>query len=347
MSKKQVVRGGAVIALILLLGLGVLFALVPRVGYCFGAALSQTGDWLFVAAGYKGLHTFRITPEGSLRYVSTIYDGGYYRYVEALDGMVLVANSEQGLMVYDVSRGSPELVWSQTDSLAYGIHIQDSLAYVAAERHGLHIFDISNPYEPRLLGSATTSGRAWDVWANGGYAYVADLENGLITFDVTDPSEPRIVGTITWDPEFASAEIIDGEGEYVFIASGEHGLHVIGVSISGDPEIVYHYDPGLDSFGEGVKVMGDVLYVSVGDRAHPEENGLHVFDILDPSSPELIGKFPVTDWVEDVAGAENRLALTNRWSGVLLFNVGQPGSPELMDTYPEEIWRMLTKYVGW
>jgi len=83
--------------------------------------------------------------------------------------------------------------------------------------------------------------------------------------------------------EFASAEIIDGEGEYVFVASGEYGLYVINVATSGDPEIVYRYDPGPDSFGEGVKVMGDILYVSVGDRVRPEENGLHVLGILDSS----------------------------------------------------------------
>ncbi len=79
-------------------------------GYCFGAALSETGDRLLVTAGYHGIHSFNITTEGAIELISTVYDGGYYRYIELLEQTAYVANGERGLMILDVSQNEPIIV---------------------------------------------------------------------------------------------------------------------------------------------------------------------------------------------------------------------------------------------
>jgi hypothetical protein len=150
MKKKTLVLGCVILLLVLVVGSAVLWAIVPRVGYCFGTALSESEDHLFVSAGYRGLHTFYITPEGDLVHVSTTYDEGYYRYVEVMGDVVYVANSQRGLMVFDVSSGEPTPVWAQTGAKAYGIHLVPPLAFVAAEDQGLAIFDLSLHQEPSL-----------------------------------------------------------------------------------------------------------------------------------------------------------------------------------------------------
>ncbi|UCF59643.1 MAG: hypothetical protein JSV37_07690 [Anaerolineaceae bacterium] len=347
MNRRRFFLGALITFLVLLMGLGILYVLMPKMGYCFGTAVSETGDRVLVTAGYRGLHSFEITREGELVLHSTVYDGGYYRYVELLGHTAYVANSHRGLMILDVSEDEPAVVWSQSDSKAYGVHLQPPLAYVAAEKDGLFIFDVSAPEGPKILGRVSVPGRAWDVWVEGNHAFVADADSGLVVIDVSSPGHPQVVSTLTWDPESSSAEIIDGRDGTLYIASGEFGLMVVDVGDPLDPLIAYRYDPGPDSYGEGVRVYGDTLYVTIEDGSHPEENGLHVFNIEDPLSPTLVRKIPVSDFVEAVSIGGNHLAIANTQSGVLLYDIQIPHNPHLLTSYPSAFWRMLTSRLRW
>jgi hypothetical protein len=347
MNWRRIFLGVGIVLLVLVIGVGSLYALMPKMGYCFGTALSETGDRLLVTAGYRGLHSFEITGERELVLVSTVYDGGYYRYVELLGHTAYVANSHRGLMILDISQVEPVIIWAQSDSMAYGIHIQPPLAYVAAERDGLYIFDLSIPERPGILAHVSMPGRAWDVWAEDNYAFVADADSGLVVVDISSPRHPQVVRTLAWDPESSSAEIIDGQDGVVYIASGEFGLMVVDVRDRLDPVIVQRYDPGPDSYGESVKVTGDTLYLTIEDGSNPEENGLHVFSIKDPLSPTLVRKIPVSDFVEGVSIGGNHLGLANTQSGVLLYDIRAPQDPRFLASYPSAFWRMFTSRLRW
>ena len=71
---------------------------------------------------------------------------------------------------------------------------------VADWSKGLKIFEVTDPYNPVLLGSKDTNGSAKDVTImrirGKIYAFVADRTTGLIIFEVTDPYNPVLVGSI-------------------------------------------------------------------------------------------------------------------------------------------------------
>ena len=141
------------------------------------------------------------------------------------------------------------------------------------------------------------------------------------------------------------AEVIDGAGEYVYVAAGVNGLLVVDVSDPRKPVPTFQYDPGLDSYGEGVVVHGQILYLSMIDSSSREENGLHIFDLRDPSAPRLLSKYPVADSVEGLSVAGTHLAMANTLSGVTLFDVHAPANPTLVDTYPGRFWRFVARYM--
>jgi hypothetical protein len=78
----------------------------------------------------------------------------------------------------------------------------------------------------------------------GTLAFLTDRDLGLIVVDVSTPTEPRQVGSLSWS-EASMAEVIDGAGDYVYIAAGVDGLIVVDVSDPTHPKTVYQYDPGL------------------------------------------------------------------------------------------------------
>ena len=347
MGGKRALLALVSLLLFLVLGAGLLYAMIPKMGYCFGAAFSPGGERLYVAAGYKGLHTFDVSPEGVITYNSLTNDGGYYRYVEAAQDSVYVANSKQGLMVYVVHPTELELLWSQQDSNALGVHLQDDLVFVAAGLEGFAVFDFSTPGAPQEIGHLATEGRSWDVWVNGPLAYLADPDEGLLVVDVSMPSAPSLIGHLTWDAADPSAEILEGRDEVVYVASGKYGLLVIDVSDPRMPEIVWRYNPSSDTYGESVKLLDQTLYLTMVDVVHADQNGLHVFDIGNPLNPVLIEVIPIQDWVEDVTLAQNYMAIANTHSGVLLFDIQHPDAPKLLDAYPAPLWRFFLRTLRW
>lgn len=346
MNNKQRKRYIALfILLILAISLGLFYAAIPKVGYCFDNEFDETGERLYVTAGRKGVHVFRLSPHATLIHVDTYFDSGYYRYIEVVGDKAYIANHSRGLEILDIQNDVPKPVWAQTGSKGYGLDIDGNIAYMASNELGLQIFDITKPAAPVLIGSLSTGGRAWDIWVKDKYAYVADLDLGLIVVDVSTPSRPIEISVFSW-AEDPMAEVIDGAGEFVYIASGQNGLIVVDVSDPSKPSVTFQYDPGPDSWGEGVSVHGPKLYLSMDDFISREDNGLHIFDIRDPSSPRLLSKVPITDSVEDVSVTGTHLALSNTLSGVVLIDVQDPTNIILMDSYPSLFWRFFTKFLG-
>jgi hypothetical protein len=316
----------------------------PRIGYCFDAVFDESGEQLYVTAGYRGLHVFDITPRGEVSYLTTYCADGYYRYLEIADDRVYIANSKVGLEIVDIGKDEPRPKWKQGGFQVYGIHIMGDRAYLAANKSGLLIFDIVNPEAPIQIGGLSTDGRAWDVWVSEKHAFVADNSLGLIIVDVSTPSRPQQISSLTWGQE-SEAEVIDGRGEYVYIAAGKNGLIVVDVTDPSKPTSTFQYDPGTDSHGEGVVVQGEYLYLTMNDALSREQNGLHIFDIKEPSRPRLLSKFPLTDGVENISLSGTKLVVSNTRSGVVLFDVQDPSDPKIKGMYPGRFWRFFTQYL--
>jgi hypothetical protein len=109
------------------LGLAAFITAVPRIGYCFDTEFDEAGERLFLTAGSRGLHVFEASPEGSIKLLTTYFDGGYYRYVEVVGDTAYVANSAKGLEILDIRGDVPEPVWAQAGSKGYGLHVQGQL----------------------------------------------------------------------------------------------------------------------------------------------------------------------------------------------------------------------------
>jgi len=314
-----------------------------RIEYCFDVATDAVGSRLFVAAGRAGLHIFDLE-EGHLHYVSTYYDGGYYRNLKVWGERAYVADSDRGLVVLDISAERPVTTWIQPDGEAAGIDVKGSRAYVAAFGSGLQIFDLSNPDSPALMGTMRTAGYAWDVWVSDGLAYVADFNSGLSVIDLSSPSEPRPVRLVTWAKRYQTAEIVRGEGNVVYVAASGLGLIIIDVSDPAHPVVASRYRPPRIGAAEGLAVREGIVYLAMRSRVKlgrgenaveipTVENGLHVLDTRDPDSPVLLGKINFAGMVEGVHVANDSVYVANGFLGVRSIDVEKPEEPVLIDTF--------------
>lgn len=139
------------------------------------------------------------------------------------------------------------------------VHVIDSMAYLACEQMGLHIFNLALPDSLALVGWADTPSNARHVYVSGVYAYVADGRGGLVIIDVSDPANPTIIGQYDTS-DYANAVFVSND--YAYVADGAGGLQIIDVSNPAQPLLYGHL---LTAYANGVCARNDTIYVADRD----------------------------------------------------------------------------------
>jgi hypothetical protein len=245
----------------------------------------------------RGLAT-HVTVSGPHAYVSTAEGAVVVLDLGSPDGPIEVASFDGGSPAAEV------LVTGQRVYLAGGA--------------GLHIFDVTDIRQVRLLG-AIDLGPAMAVALVGPYAYVAGRMAELWVVDVTDPVQPRVAARLRTSavvtdiavaertvylavpeglrvldvagaerPRLLATFVMPGDGSRValagglaFVTRGRAGLRVVDLARRGIlPESQVNV-PG----GRALAVAADSRHAYVA----AEDGGLWVLDREDPDRPRPVG----------------------------------------------------------
>lgn len=214
------------------------------------------------------------------------------------------------------------------DDFVRDVAVAGSYAYVAGGASGLHIFDVSNPAAPALVGKADSSRNAFGVAVEGDYAYVADGEHGLRLFDVRTPASPTEVGR--YDAPEASRSVAVS-GQFVYLAGHqpyESGtLRIIDVSSPSNPVQVATHFGGWD-----VALNGDYAFVAASLAP------VQILDISSPAEPRLVSTFSASQSEAAVAVASvgNYLYVgysTGTRGSIAVADISTPSDPVQKDLY--------------
>lgn len=191
----------------------------------------------------------------------------------------------------ELTRGPVLVAQTSTVGSAQDIFVLGNYAYVAAGEMGLQIFDISNPYKPKLLGGFDSAGSAQGVFVRGNYAYLADGKEGLRVVDITDPKSPKETGGLApRNPQGVKkpqgdegvqpgATDVYVVGNYAFVACGIGGLQIVDVTDPTKPNAGkddrHGFDVPVGGIANGVYVVGNHVYVAAGNA------GLQVLEVQD------------------------------------------------------------------
>ena len=194
---------------------------------------------------------------------------------------------------------------------------------------GVQLIDVSNPYAPVAVGSATDGVGGFDelngaravatfVIGSSTYAIVASYsDNGVQLIDVSNPSAPVAVGSATDGVDgfdelagaIGVATCVIGSSTYAIVASLiDDGVQLIDVSNPSVPVAVGSATDGFDgfdqldgAFGVATFVIGASTYAIV---ASADDNGVQLIEVSNPSVPVAVGS--ATDGVngfDELSGA--------------------------------------------
>lgn len=275
-------------------------------------------------------------PPSGYRLVAAFAIEGYAEDVEVAGDLVLIAASQGGLVLVDVSDpANPSyLGMGPTGFGATGCAYapQDQIGYVTDGSRGavLYRMDSAVPVDsaaPEEVGYCegtstqdivvveTLPGRLHHVFGADG---IGDLRVWTATYNagydlwfgnqLNSPSTP------------GSAHGICLQDTLVFLAMEEVGLTIFDVSSPGAPQEIGH----VDTPGEARAVAVDGSYAFVADW----RQGLVVVDISDPTGPVIVGSAETDGNADGIFYREGLAFVADHAGGLLVFDVSDPTAPE-------------------
>lgn len=164
--------------------------------------LAVWDNYLYVAAGAKGLYIYELKPDGKLSEVKDSQVKGDITLVETLEERLYALDGET-LRVYwlkDLPLKPQELGAFDAGNPVHGLDLIDGeksqQVYLAADWGGVQGLQVSKPITPtaRVTISPTltveTPGQAYDVARFDEYLFVADNRKGVRLYDLTNSETP-------------------------------------------------------------------------------------------------------------------------------------------------------------
>lgn len=282
------------------------------------------------------------------RWIQTDWSGGAGQDIFSDDTMFY--NSDSGIdFSIDgvVTLQSGFLDWSQATTTAiydtYGnfddndVYEIDGVAYLVTENNPygneLYILDVSDIYNPYLLGSMDAYAAITSVIAQGDYVYLStDANNAeLQVINVSNPNSPFVSGSYDL-PGNENAKDLQVYNNEIYIVQNER-LYSFSINNPDDPILLDSVE--VDNDGQEIFISGEYIYIATEDA----DKELQVVEITNPANLDLVGEYDVLGALKgtDVFVRGNRAYLSTQNNGggseFYIFDITDPTNPAYLGEY--------------
>lgn len=266
------------------------------------------------------LNIVDITPPRSAPIVGHLATESYTLQVDVSDDLLFIADNREGFQIADVSDRTTPVILGHLDTPGNAEAVAASGSYAYVVAGGLQVIDVSSPKSPVIVGSAGVS-HVEAIDVADNLACVGNIWR-LELFDVSDPTEP-----IALDPvPTGSAYGVDILADYAYVASPANGLVVVDISVPSASAIVSTVP--MTAYDVQVTTGPGFLDLAVVATTF----GCSIVDISDPSAPLLMSQLQLSGipWGVDV---EDEVAYVSTFhGGMSVIDISNPGAPQLLGT---------------
>ncbi|MFT5290616.1 MAG: hypothetical protein ACI82F_002691 [Planctomycetota bacterium] len=180
--------------------------------------------------------------------------------------------------------------------------------YAAEGGRGVHVIDVRNPTQPRLVHFVPTVDPQ-ALFLTGDQLYIADGEGGVRILDVSKPEQARLVGHVaTFD-----ARDIDVRWPWAYVADGVGGLVILDVQAPLAPRVLSALDVNAGS-----------------ERANETTSVATLFQYSRPMAQD-------GEPIDRRTQARNIACLIDRKLGLITVDITEPTRPHILWPLPDEL----------
>jgi hypothetical protein len=214
-----------------------------------------------------------------------------YEGIDVTNGHIFVGLHETGLGVYrrDETNNFVRVALATGFTNAWGVVARGNTVFVADHEGGLVTVDVTDPANPRVLGSVVTGGQATGVDVDGNIAYVASGSAGLVVVDVSDLTRPTIVGSAQMRGSAIRVEYSQGrvavaawnDARVYDVADPTSPKFIGAVRLTQDDDVPDGDRPAPTSRILGIEIRGENVFVGnwhvlYSYRLHPERQAPNI-----------------------------------------------------------------------
>ncbi|HVV15503.1 MAG TPA: hypothetical protein VHD55_03845, partial [Candidatus Paceibacterota bacterium] len=225
--------------------------------------------------------------------------------------------------ILQVASGTPTLATSTlVGGTSYGINTSGHYSYVAAGN--VRILDITQPGNPKLVGSYTGTTQAQSIVVSGKYAYVGDASAGLVIIDVSNPAVPTLVSTLSGAGHPISLAL---SGRYLYAPNLDTGMvNIVDIANPAAPVIVGQYSSPGTPIGSGSSVAVQGKYLYVGSIYNGSVTSV---DISNPASPTAVYSYTGLSVPATLYASGRYLYVADASGGLYVLDISNPASISL------------------
>ncbi|MFK7883742.1 MAG: hypothetical protein AB8F26_06115 [Phycisphaerales bacterium] len=328
-------------------------------GYALGGSSSNVSarvrnNEAFIALENAGVFRFDITNPSEPALTGHVATPGYPFDMDVSGNRVLVGDLYAGVAIIDtLAMNNINPVFDRTplvpepeQSRDSYVVIEGEIGYVALDRGGLYIFDLSDPDSPRQLAWYDIhSNNVYDIDAQNGFVYIAADEDGLEVVDATDPENPALA--YRFNP-LGGVESVSISGDHLAINTSQDAAVVLDISDPTQAAIEGLYgDLGVRD-SRSFTLHDGVLYY-LGRLSFLDQPVLRTIDIRDPFDPVYADFFTEHEfsWVQFDSGMIYLVVEGNDFGTVLTAPINDFSQFDSFDTGAEARTFLVDAGVGY
>ena len=297
----------------------------------------------FVQMGYSGpqyLLGYNITePENPYPSVdlqlSPNCGGPWPDCMESYNDMLFVAFNDT-LKIYNISDVDTIVYQTQfsVPNEINNLRLEEDMAYISIADTGVFIFDISNLFEPELIGIYNQPELCNDLEVNGNY-----ILSGLGTkgFRIADKSDLQNIQDVYEFTQTDAAYSVHLRNYLAYFGMKESGLQIVDIADVQEP-IKYGNIEALPNIRNIESIPGFLYCTEQSDSV------IHIVNVSDSVNPQKVGEILADhQWILDYCIDQNRLFLLDSLEYIEMYDLSIPESPVLLSTFQENSTRLAVK----
>jgi hypothetical protein len=260
--------------------------------------------------------------------LSPNYQAPWPDYMESYNNNLFVAFNDT-LKIYDIS-DSDTIVYKTQFSVPNEICkllIKENIIYISVLGSGIYIFDISNLFEPDLIGIYNQPLFIYNFDINSDHIYCGLDNRGFRIADKTDLQNIQDIYDYTHTDAVYSVHI---RNNLAYLGMKASGLQVVDFSNILNP-VKYGNIETLSNIDEIESIPGflycmEEIYDSI----------IHIVNISDSLNPQKVGEIQAPhNYIREFCIDQNRLFILDSLYYIEIYDLSIPESPVLLSTIQE------------
>jgi len=328
----------------------------------------SNGEYFYLAMEDSGIVTGRVYPNDEIEILGATPTWDRALALTRIGNRLLVADSQAGLQVFDVSDpAAPQwLAHIDTPGWATDVEAVDQRAFILDDYLGLVVIDTHEVRSPRIIASLSMPGIPRKMTREGDLIFVACELPGIVVISIADPDQPAILHTIEMTSRPRDVAV---SGNLLAVADQENLLQLYTMITPQQFEIrgsVYNqssysnrlaFHDGLllyGGYGGGLGIINlddpDLPYVQgqhystfggfgaltmIGNRLVAANSAVDLLDFTTAELPPLLGSADVPGYNRDLAIYGNYAYVSNNNDdGLRIIDLNDPSTPiiEVLDS---------------